>query len=525
MITLRTMWRSPRAGRMLSEDNVDDQVSSKGIKPPTRNYEDWVRKGYMVATVAMILSVCALSGFFLQHSHGLNLDNKLATVAYIPYLDLVHSETLVPELNPSSAMSQSDTVDKKIVIQQELQQPGGRSSSSPPGCNAQSARLRIFMYDLAAEFHYGMISEYKSSKGEIWPRNMSAIPPYPGGLYQQHSPEYWLTSDLLTSTMSDRSAPCVVFRVDRWEDADLIFVPFFASLSYNKYSKPGEQQVKAASDKNEVLQVKLVKFLKKQAAWRASGGADHVIVIHHPNSMHVMREELRKAMFVVADFGRYGKDVANIQKDVVAPYKHVIPTFQQDTNSFEVRTMLLFFQGAIVRKEGGVIRQQLHDMLKNEHGVHFVTGNTGSEGFRSATGGMRFSKFCLNLAGDTPSSNRLFDSIVSHCVPVVISDDIELPYEDFLDYTDFCVFINTSDALKPGFVINLLRSIGVREWTRMWEKLQQVDRHFQYQHPTLPDDAVNMVWKAIARKIPAIKFALHRHRRYSRSRSSSLKPS
>lgn len=521
MITLRSMWRSSRAGRMSSEDN-DEQVSSKGIKPPTRSYEDWVRKGSVLAIVAMVLSICALSGLFLRHSHTLNLHNTLATVAYIPYLDLVHSETLVSDFNPSLVMSNLDTLDKKNVIQQEPQQPGGRSSS-PPGCDAQSASLRIFMYDLPADFHYGMITEFKPSKGEIWPRNVSAIPPYPGGLYQQHSPEYWLTSDLLTSTMNDRSAPCTVFRVDRWEDADVMFVPFFASLSYNKYSKAGEQQVKAA-DRNEVLQLKLVKFLKKQAAWRASGGSDHVIVIHHPNSMHVMREELRKAMFVVADFGRYGKEVANIRKDVVAPYKHVIPTFDQDTNAFQVRTMLLFFQGAIVRKEGGVIRQQLHEMLKNEHGVHFVTGNTGSEGFRSATSGMRFSKFCLNLAGDTPSSNRLFDSIVSHCVPVVISDDIELPYEDFLDYTDFCVFINSSDALKPGFVINLLRSIDSREWTRMWEKLQQVDRHFQYQHPALPDDAVNMVWKAIARKIPAIKFALHKHRRYSRSRSSH-KPS
>ncbi|VAI21496.1 unnamed protein product [Triticum turgidum subsp. durum] len=28
---------------------------------------------------------------------------------------------------------------------------------------------------------------------------------------------------------------------------------------------------------------------------------------------------------------------------------------------------------------------------------------------------MASSKFCLNIAGDTPSSNRLFDAIVSHC--------------------------------------------------------------------------------------------------------------
>ena len=60
-----------------------------------------------------------------------------------------------------------------------------------------------------------------------------------------------------------------------------------------------------------------------------------------------------------------------------------------------------------------------------------VAGN----GIEQATQGMRSSKFCLNIAGDTPSSNRLFDSIVSHCVPVTISDEIELQFEDVIDYS------------------------------------------------------------------------------------------
>lgn len=42
--------------------------------------------------------------------------------------------------------------------------------------------------------------------------------------------------------------------------------------------------------------------------------------------------------------------------------------------------------------------------------------------------------FCLNPAGDTPSSARLFDAIVSGCIPVIISDELELPFEGILDY-------------------------------------------------------------------------------------------
>ncbi|KAF9595914.1 hypothetical protein IFM89_006195 [Coptis chinensis] len=76
---------------------------------------------------------------------------------------------------------------------------------------------------------------------------------------------------------------------------------------------------------------------------------------------------------------------------------------------------------------------------------------------------MSSSKFCLNIVGDTPSSNRLFDAIASHCVPVIISDEIELPYEDILDYSELCIFVPASDAMKKGFLLNLLKCIKRRQ--------------------------------------------------------------
>jgi hypothetical protein len=170
------------------------------------------------------------------------------------------------------------------------------------------------------------------------------------------------------------------------------------------------------------------------------------------------------------------------------------------------------------RVQGGIIRQQLYTLIKDEPDVHFEAGNTTSVAIRSSTEGMRGSKFCLNLAGDTPSSNRLFDAIASHCVPVIISDEIELPYEDVLDYSRFCIFVRSADALKSGFVIDLLRGVGSEEWTRMWRRLREVDHHFKYQHPTQPDDAVHMTWKAIARKVSEVRLLLNKQRRYRMSR-------
>jgi predicted TIM-barrel enzyme len=64
------------------------------------------------------------------------------------------------------------------------------------------------------------------------------------------------------------------------------------------------------------------------------------------------RDMLNQSIFIVADFGRCNKSVARLAKDVVAPYVHVLPSYQQDNaiDPFSLRKTLLFFQGRIHRK-------------------------------------------------------------------------------------------------------------------------------------------------------------------------------
>lgn len=173
--------------------------------------------------------------------------------------------------------------------------------------------------------------------------------------------------------------------------------------------------------------------------------------------------------------------------------------------------------------QGGYIRQELFYLLKEEKDVHFAFGSVQKNGIHQAMQGMQSSKFCLNIAGDTPSSNRLFDAIASHCVPVIISDEIELPYEDVLDYSQFCIFVRSRDALKGKFLINLIRSIGKDEWTIMWKRLQEVQNLFEFQYPSKEGDAVQMIWQAVARKVPAIRMKLHKARRFSHTPVAMVK--
>ncbi|KAL3533304.1 hypothetical protein ACH5RR_006825 [Cinchona calisaya] len=379
--------------------------------------------------------------------------------------------------------------------------------------SSKSEVLKVFMYDLPSEFHFDLL-EWKGTGNSVWPDIRTSIPEYPGGLNLQHSIEYWLTLDLLHSEHAQDFGGRSAVRVKNSSESDVVFVPFFSSICYNRYSRLKPHEKKTV---NTILQQKLISYLKSQKEWKRSGGIDHVVVAHHPNSLLDARSQLWPAMFILADFGRYPPTIANIEKDVIAPYKHVIRRFINDSSDFDSRATLLYFQGAIYRKDGGTVRQELFYMLKDEKDVHFSFGSVLKDGIKSATRGMHSSKFCLNIAGDTPSSNRLFDAIASHCVPVIISDEIELPYEDVLDYSKFSIFIRTSDALKEKFVINLIRGIGKDEWNNMWRKLKDIENLFEYQFPSRENDAVQMIWQSIARKVPAINLKLHKAKRFSRT--------
>ncbi|CAO2826790.1 unnamed protein product [Amaranthus hypochondriacus] len=438
----------------------------------------------------LLLSLTAFSMFFLIFSSFF----------------LFHS--VINPLIPSSIYKQfvadSVPIDNKLEGNDELELskpvvPLPLDLSGNESCNRNKALLKVYMYDMPPEFHFGLL-EWKAGPNQKWPdvRVPKHIPRYPGGLNLQHSIEYWLTLDLLSSNVKEIVRPCSVIRVENPSDADFIFVPFFASLSYNRHSKV------IRKDKftiNKILQDQLVEYLMSRPEWIKSGGKDHIIVAHHPNSLLYVRTKLGSARYVLADFGRYAANTANLEKDVIASYQHVVRSISNNSSApFEQRPTLAYFQGAIYRKDGGAIRQELFYLLKDEKDVHFTFGSTQRSGVLQASQGMGSSKFCLNIAGDTPSSNRLFDAIVSHCVPVIISDNIELPFEDVLNYSEFSVFVWESYAVKPGFLVNLLRGIGKDEWTKMWEKLKEVAHHFEYRYPSQTGDAVDMIWQAFARK-------------------------
>ncbi|KAI9119770.1 hypothetical protein K1719_009159 [Acacia pycnantha] len=84
--------------------------------------------------------------------------------------------------------------------------------------------------------------------------------------------------------------------------------------------------------------------------------------------------------------------------------------------------------------EGGKIRAKLVSELSGADDVILEEGTAGQGGKAAAQGGMR----------------KLFDAIVSGCIPVITSDELELPFEGILDYRKCVVEVLMLKCLKLG---------------------------------------------------------------------------
>lgn len=69
-------------------------------------------------------------------------------------------------------------------------------------------------------------------------------------------------------------------RVVSWEEADVVFVPFFATLSAEMQlgRDKGKFRKKEGNEDYE-RQREVVDLVKSSEAWRRSGGRDHVFVL------------------------------------------------------------------------------------------------------------------------------------------------------------------------------------------------------------------------------------------------------
>ncbi|CAL0334905.1 unnamed protein product [Lupinus luteus] len=370
-----------------------------------------------------------------------------------------------------------------------------------------TASVKVFLHELPRRFTYGVIAaRFAARSGKPLSDDGGSSLQYPG---HQHMAEWYLFTDLNRPESERIGSP--VTRVMDPDEADLFYVPFFSSLSLtaNTVRLKNETGTNYSDPENQEA---LVEWLEGQKHWKKNNGRDHVIIASDPNALYRVLDRVKNSVLLVSDFGRLKEEQGSLVKDVVVPYSHRIRSYNGDVG-VENRNTLLFFMGNRFRKEGGKIRDTLFRILENEEDVIIKHGTQTTENRRAASLGMHTSKFCLHPAGDTPSACRLFDAIVSLCVPVVVSDYIELPFEDVIDYRKIAIFVESESAVMPGFLVSKLRAITSNRILEYQKEMKEVKRYFEYGEP---NGTVNEIWRQVAKKIPLIKLMSNRDKRLVR---------
>ncbi|CAK9000200.1 unnamed protein product [Durusdinium trenchii] len=235
--------------------------------------------------------------------------------------------------------------------------------------------------------------------------------------------DYFFASDLQT---------------DDPDEADFFFVPGYAIcvLEGNLYSL----------DEVDELYKDLVTALPY---FNASGGRDHIFVFGSGMAQSVFQswEEYIPQTELFNDFAWVAIPPYRPFKDIVIPGSldliEVIAALEKSKPLHERRFLSAFFGRADVARGphpwvGGVdVRKELLALreLPGTEDMKFGDGAT-LEVMHEAYGD---AKFCFVPRGKSGWSLRFFEVIFAGCIPVMISDKWELPFEDFLDVTRFVI--------------------------------------------------------------------------------------
>ncbi|KAI3757006.1 hypothetical protein L6452_04539 [Arctium lappa] len=425
--------------------------------------------------------------------------------SFVNSLEIFLSKTIIPRSHhlPDDTIDDPSTQDDQQV--KKLDDLIWRKETARVYDNDVFSPIRVYVYEMPTKFTYDMLWLFHNTYKETFNLTSNGSPVH--RLIEQHSVDYWLWVDLIAPE-SERVLKSVV-RVHRKEDADLFYVPFFTTISYFLLEK---QECKK-------LYREALKWITDQPAWKRSEGRDHIFPIHHPWSFKSVRKYVKNAIWLLPDMDSTGNwykpGQVSLEKDLILPYVPNLDLCDAKclAESASRRTTLLYFRGRLKRNAGGKIRSKLGSELGDADDVVIEEGSAGEAGKIAAQSGMRKSVFCLSPAGDTPSSARLFDAIVSGCIPVIVSDELELPFEGILDYRRISLFVSSSDAVQPGWLLAYLRSIKPTQIREMQDYLAKYTRHFLYSHPAQLLGPEDLVWRMMAGKLTNIKLHIRRSQR------------
>ncbi|KAJ7564651.1 hypothetical protein O6H91_02G027700 [Diphasiastrum complanatum] len=341
-------------------------------------------------------------------------------------------------------------------------------------------RLKVFVYELPSKYNQKMLEKD------------------PRCLRHMFASEIFVHQFLLSSPV----------RTLNPQEADWFYTPVYTTcdLTPNGFPLPFKSP--------QMMRSAIQYISKRWPYWNRTEGADHFFVVPHDFGacFHYQEEQainrgilpvLLRATLVQT----FGQSYHACLKDgsiVVPPYcppqkmqNHLIPPRTP-------RSIFVYFRGLY------------NDAFNDPQGGYYARGARASvwENFKSnpvfdistlhpATyyEDMQRAIFCLCPLGWAPWSPRLVESVIFGCIPVIIADDIVLPFTDAIPWNEIAVFVPEIDVPKLD---TILTSISPDEILRKQRLLANpaMKQAMLFTQPAEPGDAFHQILNGLARKLP-----------------------
>ncbi|XP_011626781.1 probable glycosyltransferase At5g03795 [Amborella trichopoda] len=270
------------------------------------------------------------------------------------------------------------------------------------------------------------------------------------------------------------------FRTMNADEAHLFFIP----ISCHKIRGKGISYANMTVIVKDYVEGLILKY----PYWNRTLGADHFFVTCHDVGVrsteglsHLVKNSIRVVCSPSYDVGYIPhKDVALPQ--VLQPF--ALPA---GGNDIENRTILGFWAG----HRNSRIRVILARVWENDTELA-ISNNRISRAIGELVYQKQFyrTKFCICPGGSQVNSARIADSIHYGCVPVILSDYYDLPFNDILDWRKFSLILKERDVYQ---LKSILKSISDEEFIALHMNLVQIQKHFEWHSPPIKYDAFHMV--------------------------------
>ena len=325
----------------------------------------------------------------------------------------------------------------------------------------QLENFKIYVYELPSAFNSAQLKINAANPPRIRDPNCTA---------NFYSAEYSLHQFLLRSTFRT---------LDPWK-ADLFYVPAY-SCCYLINNHPNNLT------KTAIFHHKLLSHIRTAHPYfNLSDGRDHVWAFTQGFGAKMFGDwhKINNGIFLVHN-GQYTLEEFTPHKDITIPPDltgyNFSSYFELPASTRPQKKWLAHFGGTV-----------LPITLTDERGSHYSKGVrqyikehfTEDPKFR-ITGtrvdtyieDMMSSVFCLCPEGWHAWNPRPYQAVQLGCIPVLISEEIELAFEEIIDYSRFMVRIRPSDMAE---IKSILEAIPEREVQAMRREMERVWRLFSY---------------------------------------------